>query len=348
MPFCLIGLGANFGDRQATLSAAVARLRQQPAVQVVATSPWFETAPVGGPAGQAAYLNGALLVETALPPHSVLELLQQVECDLGRRRQERWGPRSIDLDLLLYDQLVLLSPTLVLPHPRMAWRRFVLRPAACIASEMVHPTIGWTISQLLEHLDAATPYIAITGPVGAGKTELAERLARHVAARLIHDPLDTALLEAFHADPASRAWPIELQFLRQRSELLRAGAPPWKDRSRLVVSDFWFRQSLAYARSRLATEQWEAFYDHWERADREVVQPKLIVVLDVPAVELRQRVFSRGRPFEGNIKVEQLERIRQAILDEAARPGMGPVLHLSNLTADAAFAELLAAVQAME
>ncbi len=147
MPVCLIGLGSNEGNRQATLDAAVAELARQPQITIAAVSSWCETAPIGGPPQQARFLNGALRAETSLEPHALLSCLQRIENRLGRQRAERWGPRTIDLDLLLYDKLVLDTPSLVLPHPRMAWRRFVLKPAAEVAGAMLHPTIGWTVAR---------------------------------------------------------------------------------------------------------------------------------------------------------------------------------------------------------
>ena len=153
MSVCLIALGSNLGDRRQTLDEAVARLARHPQLCVLATSPWIETAAVGGPPGQGDFLNGAVLLETSLPPEAVLTLLQEIETALGRRREEHWGPRSIDLDLLLYDQEVRRTPSLVLPHPRMTQRRFVLEPAAAIAASMVHPLTGWTVRQHLDSLE---------------------------------------------------------------------------------------------------------------------------------------------------------------------------------------------------
>ncbi len=153
MSSCLIGLGSNLGDRRATLDLAVEHLDRHPQMVFRRRSRWYETAPDGGPTGQPTYLNGAAVVETSLGPQSVLEVLQQIESDLGRRRSVRWGPRTVDLDLLLYDRVVLDdAPSLVLPHPRMAQRRFVLEPAAEVAGSMVHPTTGLTISRLLDRL----------------------------------------------------------------------------------------------------------------------------------------------------------------------------------------------------
>src|SRR5262249_50809739 len=114
--------------------------------------------------------------------------LAEIELELGRRREQHWGPRMIDLDLLLYDDLVLDTPTLTVPHPRMAFRRFVLEPAADVAPDMSHPTIGWSIRELLDHLNLAKPYVALMGVPGSGKTLLAERLSQVACAYLLTRP----------------------------------------------------------------------------------------------------------------------------------------------------------------
>src|SRR5690606_10760471 len=109
----------------------------------------------GGPAGQPSFLNGTVLLTTTLSPEAVLAALEQLETEAGRAREVRWDARTLDLDILLYDDLCLRTSRLMIPHPRMAFRRFVLRPAAEIAAEMVHPEIGWTMEQLLMHLETA-------------------------------------------------------------------------------------------------------------------------------------------------------------------------------------------------
>jgi len=241
MPVCLIGLGSNQGDRHAALEAAVAQLGQQPEIVLLARSAWRETSPIGGPADQSPYLNGAIRIETSLGPQQLLARLLQIEAERGRQRSERWAARPLDLDLLLYDRQVIDSPELTVPHPRMAWRRFVLEPAAEAAGAMLHPTIGWTVAQLLAHLNATRPYVAITGPIAAGKTRLARRLALAAAARLIAEQPDWDQLDAFYADPAGHGEAMELEFLVERARRLTDDASNWPA-SGWTLSDFWFDQ----------------------------------------------------------------------------------------------------------
>jgi len=127
-----LGLGSNLGDRWAYLREAVAALPD-----VVAVSPVYETLPVGGPAGQGPYLNCVVELDTALGPRALLELAQRLEGTARRERAERWGPRTLDADVLLVDDLTVDEPDLVVPHPRMWERRFVLAPLADLAPELL-------------------------------------------------------------------------------------------------------------------------------------------------------------------------------------------------------------------
>ena len=230
----LISLGANLGDRAATLDRAIAALGALPDVRRLAYSSWQETPPVGGPAGQPAFLNGAMLLETSLSPRELLNVLQAIEQEAGRRREERWGARTLDLDLLLYDEVVLDEPDLTLPHPRMAYRRFVLAPAAEAAPEMRHPLIGWTVARLLRHLDQAPNYLAVTGPPGAGKTRLAQLAAEATGATFCCDPRELL---------AERARDDEISLARDRAAGVAAALG---DSPAGVISDFWIEQAIAY------------------------------------------------------------------------------------------------------
>jgi len=151
-----LGLGGNVGDRGATLVRALEMIGEIEHVRVVRVSSMIETDPVGGPAGQGPYLNAAAQIETCLAPEDLLAALQEVEAALGRDRgnQQRWGPRTCDLDILLVGETVLETPDLTIPHPRMHERLFVLRPLAQIAAGAVHPVLHKTVAQLLARAEA--------------------------------------------------------------------------------------------------------------------------------------------------------------------------------------------------
>lgn len=147
-----IALGSNLGDRAAMIAAAVDSLRALEQTQVTRVSPIYETAAVGGPEEQGPFLNGVAELETELAPRSLLEALQGIEQQAGREprsRRTHWGPRVLDLDLLLYDDQVLREPGLTVPHPGLADRWFVLKPLADLAPALVVPTLARTVGELL-------------------------------------------------------------------------------------------------------------------------------------------------------------------------------------------------------
>jgi 2-amino-4-hydroxy-6-hydroxymethyldihydropteridine diphosphokinase len=146
MTLTYVGLGANLGDREATIRAAVAALPG-----VVAVSSLRETDPMGR-TNQPRFLNGVAALETALSARELLDVLLSVERELGRERLERWGPRTIDLDLLLYGDETIGEPGLTVPHPRLHERRFVLEPLAELDPELVVPGCG-RVKDLLAELD---------------------------------------------------------------------------------------------------------------------------------------------------------------------------------------------------
>ena len=150
-----IGLGSNLGDRELKLLTAVAELGKLPGTRVTALSPFYETDPVGG-VPQENFYNAAARIATTLSPLALLDQLQRIESEVFHRvRSTRWGPRSMDLDMLIYDGLVIACDRLIVPHPLLAERRFALQPLADIAPSLVHPSLGRTIAELLASLATA-------------------------------------------------------------------------------------------------------------------------------------------------------------------------------------------------
>lgn len=164
MTRCLLGIGSNLGDRDAQMDSAEAELRGHRDIDVITASGWEESQPVGGdPEEQSAYLNGAILIETELSARDLLTELLEIERRLGRVRDRRWGPRSLDLDLLLYGEMCIDEPGITVPHPWMAIRKFVLDSAENVAPNMIHPVIGWSLEELAENLQSNPLTIAIVG-----------------------------------------------------------------------------------------------------------------------------------------------------------------------------------------
>lgn len=359
MARALIALGSNLGDRQVALDAAAEAVGRLPSTRLLAKSAWLESVPVGGPPNQPAFLNGAVLIETAIEPVKLLERLHQIEGAAGRLRGPHWGPRTLDLDLLLYDERSIATDRLTLPHPRMVFRRFVLEPAAQIAAHMVHPATGMTVEQLLENLNDAPPYLAILGPPASGKTRLASEVARQSRCRLLldHDtgspvqtmeasglkdsagqsvlPLNQGDAKTVAAsalkDSAGREPAREIEFLARRAQLLA----PSDDRPNWTISDFWLPQSIAWAEAE-GGEPWRSQVEAaWQESRQGTPQARFVAALDL-ATPPGVRSEAVARP--GDLQ----ERLRTAMRRLASQRGQPPVVWLSSDDWNGAVAEIMA------
>jgi hypothetical protein len=282
------------------------------------------------------FLNAAVSLETTLAPEQLHALLRRIELDLGRRSAERWAARPIDLDLLLFDEQVINTQALAVPHPRMAFRRFVLAPAAEVAADMVHPLIGWTIGELLAHLDHAAPYLALLGLPGSSRETLAERVA------LATGGLYLAATEGVAPgrtpdDPSGHSERRAIQFLDHASRKLSDGE--LRKAGRLVISDFYFDECLAWRGRNWDDHQRARIREAWGAASQLVAAPKLLVVLDTWDAAVTARVRAVQSP-------PQADRPRLEMLTLATRPGRGPVLFAGD-DPHRQFDEIMAAIAAM-
>ena len=152
MHLAYIGFGSNIGDKFSYIQRAITALSEIAGITLQEVSSLYETAPVGNEA-QDDFLNGVVSIRTPHSPHNLLYMLKQIETNIGREHRIRWGPREIDMDILIYDDLCVETPNLTIPHPEMHLRRFVLVPLAEIAPDLVHPIFNETIQTLLAHLE---------------------------------------------------------------------------------------------------------------------------------------------------------------------------------------------------
>ena len=302
-----IGLGSNLGDKAATLRAAMKALEQHPAISAVQTSSFYETSPLGG-SEQPEYLNAVVRLQTSLTPRALLAVLHDIEAGLGRVRVERWQPRTIDLDLLLYGDEVIETPELSVPHPQMHLRSFVLRGLCELDENAVHPVLRRSAAELYRRLNGRNYYwndtrpqlISIAGLIGVGKTTLATRLAERLGATAIVEKYDdNPYLADVYAGHKDVALDSELFFLSSSATQFR------RDRliaGRCYVSDYVFDKALVYASSWLDAENLDIYKRHYACVAEQVAEPVLVIYLNDSVEQCLDRIHKRNRPYEQRIE----------------------------------------------
>jgi 2-amino-4-hydroxy-6-hydroxymethyldihydropteridine diphosphokinase len=163
MKKAFIGIGSNLGDRRKNCSEAVKRLKEIPGSEFLGCSRWYLTSPVGVK-GQDWFVNGVACLAAEISARELLGRLLAIETDMGRVRNEKWGPRVIDLDLLLYGKDIIRESDLEIPHPQMHLRRFVLAPLAELDPEVIHPVLAKTGSQMLSELKGEDQRVTLLEP----------------------------------------------------------------------------------------------------------------------------------------------------------------------------------------
>ncbi len=341
-------LGSNLGDRRAYLRAAQNRIARE-AGTVLRESPVYETAPWGVSDQQQDYLNQVLEIRTALSPRELLTALHTIERKLGRKQEEkgRGKARTIDIDILAYDDWVMSESDLQIPHPRLHLRRFVLRPLLDLAPQWKHPVFGQTVEEMLQNCEDDTevklrraekepqtnplPYnfIAVEGNIGVGKTTFCRLLERDLGARLILEQFaDNPFLAYFYEQPERYAFPVELFFMTERHKQLQEQVAQTRLFDRLVVADYLFVKTALFARNNLSEEEYRLFQRLFEVLNASFPDPDLVVYLHRPVGELIEQIRRRGRIYEENIEETYLSSIQNVYMQYLRHVKDFPVLIL--------------------
>lgn len=347
MPRAHIGLGANLGDRAATLESATAALARLPHSRLVARSSLYESPSMG--ADGPPYLNAVAAIDTELDPEALLEALLAIEGAHGRVRSTPNAPRTLDLDLLTHGEAVRAGTRLALPHPRLAQRAFVLEPLAEVAPGLRVPGLGSVESLRLAVREqpirrvpppSARPrgddpglarfrHVAVEGSIGAGKTTLARLLAARLDADLLlEQPAENPFLERFYADMPGYAMQAQMAFLFQRQKQLAAVAqtPMFGAAARGVVSDWMLAKDPIFAKLTLSDEEHRLYAQLYAPIAATLPAPDLVVWLRASPETLLARIRRRGIAMERTIERAYLERLSRAYAEHFEATDAQPVL----------------------
>ena len=309
-----IGLGSNLGDRKDFIEKAIRLLVETPNITVTGVSAIVETRPLGAK-NQPAYLNCVAELQTTLTAEKLHRQMRSIEKVLGRKRKEKWGPRTIDLDLLLFGEEVVNTTKLIIPHPQMHLRYFVLNGLRQLNSNLRHPILNETVEVLAERLNGESfvfrpdvpQLVCLAGNIGAGKTTLARKLSEIFSCRLVLEAYDTnPYLAKVYAGNRELALDSQLYFLTSRLEQLN---PESLEKGRPVVADYIFQKEQIYAKLLLNSEQLTLYQKVYGRVWPAIAGPVLVIYLRNSPQQCLERIHRRNRPYEQGIENGFLETI---------------------------------------
>ncbi len=330
-----ISIGSNVGDRRAHLQQTVQKLSAEVG-RVVKVSAIYETPSWGFEGGK--FYNACLCLHTELSPADAMIKILEIETALGRVRNTGKGyqDRIIDIDIIFYEDEILKTDLLQLPHPLAHERKFVMQPLCDIAPSKIHPILKKTVLQLNEVLAedgiekseetlqnpngkkdfSRFNYVAIEGNIGAGKTSLATKIAEEFNGKLILERFaDNPFLPKFYEDNMRYAFPLEMSFLADRYQQISDDLSQLDLFKDFIVSDYDIFKSLIFAKVTLQQDEFKLYRKLFDIMYSEIPKPDLYVYLYQNTDRLLRNIKKRGRDYEQKIPSEYLDKINNGYLE---------------------------------
>ena len=277
------------------------------------------------------FYNICIAVSTYLPPEELLRNILNIETKLGRKREQnnKYTNRKIDIDILLFDDEIVFSKNIIIPHPRMLDRKFVLVPLAEIAGNTLHPIEKKTLNICLNNtidtseihkisskLQRPIPliekynYVAIEGNIGSGKTSLSNLMSDEFNAKIVLERFaDNPFLPKFYEDQERFAFPLEMSFLADRYQQLTDDLAQFDLFKNFIVSDYYIFKSLIFAQVTLQKEEYALYRKMFDIMYKEISKPDLYIYLYQNTDRLLENIKKRGRIYEQNIEASYLQKI---------------------------------------
>ncbi len=319
-----LGLGSNLGDSQSHLHDAIRKLDQVEGIHVDQVSKFIVT-PALAETEQPDYLNAVVRVNTSLSPEQLFQRTTMIEDQAGRvRTGEKWAPRTLDIDILLFGSEVIETPTLTVPHPQMHLRSFVIKPLLELDAKLHHPTLKRPFEHLLERLNGQDFFVAphkpklisIAGLIGVGKTTLANALSDWFGCRCIEEAYDkNPFLPKVYGGETDLALDSQLFFLKSRiDQLLQRNFKAGE----FAITDYIFEKELIYAQTLLQAGQYDEYYREYNEQASRITRPAVVIYLKASVQKCLERIHYRNRPYEQKIEsslLEQLDRKYEELME---------------------------------
>ena len=331
----ILSIGSNQGNRLENVKHCIELIHQEIGT-VIKVSRIYETPSWGFDSD--AFYNCALVLHTFTSAHKILTQALKIEKKLGRIRTEEKGYQSrlIDIDLIAYDEEIIDSEKLQVPHPLMQDRKFVLLPIQDLNLDWKHPVLKKSISELvdissdqsvceaIETVESPLQsialeqfnYVALEGNIGAGKTTLATKIAEDFNAKTVLERFaDNPFLPKFYKDQNRYAFPLEMSFLADRYQQLSDDLAQFDLFKDFIVADYHIFKSLIFAKITLAEDEYRLYRNLFNIVYREMPKPDLYIYLYQNSERLLQNIKKRGRSYEQKIPADYLDKINSGYLD---------------------------------